>query len=266
MIQNRLLKQCFALIALHLICASVSGQHHGSFGETLSPGMTNSQGEEIVTAPAGFNALLNLDDRNLQTLVKQGSVSISIPQHLIGRVEAIVLRRPVVFKENKSIAFADAQLAGQQLIVDVDNSILGRIGYQPVQLNVYEPQFSSVVLKYVAGNAEDSEKNLGDAEQDSPLLKLTLKSGNGITGKIRGIQQLDLDSTLGKIAVKLSRVSKIQFRDRGLLNVQMTSGDLISGKLDEGKFVLISRWGTETIPLKDISEMTLGVVDRIADR
>lgn len=259
--QNHLLKQCLALLALPAVCASVSAQYYGVSSEPLLPGMTSPQGEEIVEAPPGFSALLNLDDHDVKTLVEQGSIAIHIPQHLRGSVEAIVLRRPVVFKNNKATAFADAQLNGQQLIVDVDQSTIGRIGYQPVQLNVYETQFSSVVLKYVANFQKTGEKTIGDAERDSPLLTLKLKSGNGFVGRIRNLQQLNLESTLGKISLKLPRVSKIQFQGGGRLTVQMASGNLVSGRIRESELVFANRWGTETIQLKDIAQLVFGVAN-----
>ena len=258
---NCLFKQGCALIVLHMVCASGMAQHLESSGRLtnhrLKVGMVNSLGEEIIEAPAGFSAILALDDHSMRTLLKQGRAEISIPQQLIGSVEAVVLRRPVVFKDNKAKAFANARLEGQRLVIDVDQAILGRISYQPVQLNLYETGFSSVVLNYVPQKKTTSTKTLGDADTDSPVLTLKLKSGNAVSGRIQDTQKLNLDSTMGNISVELSQISKIQFRNDNVSNIEMENGDRITGKLTETEFVLINRWDTETILLKDISAVII---------
>ena len=259
--QNCLFKHSCALLMLHLVCASGVAQHHTPRDRVtsprLEPGMENSFGEEIVEAPVGFSAVLTLDDKSMRTLLQQGKAEISIPQQLIGSVEAVVLRRPVVFKDNEAKEFAEARLEGQRLVIDVDQEILSRISYQPVQLNIYETGFSSVVLNYVPQKKATSVKKLGDAERDSPVLTLKLKSGNAVTGKIKDLQELNLDSAIGNILVELSQVSKIEFQNNDTLKIEMDNGDLITGKIAETEFVLINRWDTETIPLKDVAAVII---------
>jgi len=223
----------------------------------LAAGMTNGQGEEIVGRASGFSAVLTLDDANLQTLIRQGRVEIGIPQQLVNSVESVIVKRPVHFKNKKATDFADAELAGQKLVVNVDNSVIERIDYQPVELKVYETGFSSVVLNYVGDSSTSNASDPGDPKTDSPLMTIKLKSGNGITGRIVGMKQLKIDSELGMIEVAFDRTNQIKVKRNGELNIEMVNGDLISGKVDGNKIELINRWSTESIKLSDVAALII---------
>lgn len=245
------------LLAIVLTTGSVQAQEYPFQNASLAPGMTNAQGEEIVGQANGFSAVLTLDDSNLSTLIQQGRVEIAIPGQLINSVESVVLKRPVHFKDDRATDFADAALSGQKLVVRVDRSVIERIDYQPVELKVYETGFRSVILHFSGEMSEGKLKAIGDPRTDSPLLTLKLKSGNGITGRISGMKQLKIDSSLGKIDVAFDRVSRVRVRPNGELGIEMRNGDLISGRVDGDKIELINRWSTETIELAKVSELII---------
>ena len=265
----RKFKRCFATffalaLALNFIHTGTSqAQSLGSFsnlgGSQIAPGMINDRGEEIIGRPSGFSAVLTLDDHKLKSLLRSGHIEINIPHQLVNSVESVIVKRPVYFKDKSALDFADAELAGQQLVLSIDGSVIERIDYQPVELKVYETGFSSVVLRY-NGDSESGRKNRkapGDPATDSPMLRVKLKTGKGISGRIRGMRSLDLDSTLGKIKVEFSRARKILVRQDGELNVEMVNGDLISGSIDGGAIELVNRWGNETIKISDIAALTM---------
>ena len=218
--------------------------------------MVNDRGEEIVGRPSGFSAVLTLDDQKLKALFRNGRVEINIPNQLVNSVDSFVVKRPIYFKEKTALDFADAELVGQRLVLTIDRSVIERIDYQPVELKVYESGFTSVVLRY-AGESLKNQKAPGDPDTDSPLLTVKLKSGKGISGRIRGMRSLNLDSILGMITIEFSRSRKINVKQNGDLNVEMLNGDLISGSIDGGKIVLVNRWGNETIKLSDIATLTM---------
>ena len=245
------------LLAIFMFAGPVQAQNYGSQRANLAEGMTNSQGEEIVGRRSGFSAVLTLDDSKLQTLIRQGRVEIAIPNQLVNSVDSVILKRPVFFKDDKAADFADAELSGQRLVVNVDHSVIEQIDYQPVELKVYESGFRSVVLNYTGNSSNRELKKLGDPKTDSPLLKVKLKSGNGITGRIAGMKQLKINSTLGNIEVAFDRTTRIQVKPNGELGIEMVNGDLISGKVKGSTIELINRWSTETIELANVDELII---------
>lgn len=227
-------------------------------GPRLAPGMLDARGQEVVTRATGFSAVLTLEDDSLATLVNTGRVEIEIPTPLINNVESVIIKRPFYFKEKRASDYGETELNGRRLLLNIDESVIERIDYQPVELKVYETGFTSVVLRYVGyAKALGNRKDPGDAATDSPVLTVKLKSGKGIRGRIRGMKVLDIDSTLGKIKVAFSRADKINVRKDGELIVDMSNGDRISGSIDGGEIELLNRWGTETIQMSDISSLTV---------
>lgn len=227
-------------------------------GTRLVPGMLNERGEEVVSRASGFSAVLTLQDDNLATLIDTGRVEIEIPTQLINNVESVIIKRPLYFKEKRATGYGDTALNGRKLQVKIGNSVIERIDYQPVELKIYESNFTSVVLRYVGyAPSIGNGKVPGDPATDSPLLTVNLNSGKGIRGRIRGMKSLNIDSTLGKINVPFSRAAKIDVRKSGELIVEMSNGDRISGSVDGGEIQLLNRWGTETIQMSEISSLTV---------
>lgn len=227
-------------------------------GSRLAPGMLNERGEEVVKRGTGFSAVLTLQDNSLETLIQTGRVEIEIPTQLINNVDSVIIKRPFYFKEKRASDFADTELAGQRLFLNIDDAVVERIDYQPVELKVYESDFTSVVLRYIGKSRSlRNSKEPGDAVTDSPMMTVKLKSGKGIRGRIRGMKTLKIDSTLGSIDVPFARSKNISVRKDGELKIEMLNGDLISGSIDGGKINLINRWGTETIEMSDISTLTV---------
>ena len=257
----RTFKFIVAALLFFCCCAITKAQVNGPMNPNahgFSPGMSNSNGEEIVGNRSGFEAIVTLNDANLQTLLKRGQLEVSIPQHLVNSVDAVIVRRPVYFKDSMATKFATAQLSGHQLIVDIDQSMIERIDYQPVQLKVYESGFSSVVLKCNKRVAPNKKTKLpGDPATDSPMLTVKMRSGNGIDGRIEGIKKLSLNSSIGKISIDLDRTQQITVRNGGELGIEMTNGDMISGTVSSDKFVLLNRWSDETIKLSEVSALVI---------
>lgn len=227
-------------------------------GSRIAPGMLNERGEEIVSRGSGFSAVMTLRDRDLEALLDTGSVALDIPTSLINNIESVIIKRPLYFKDKQASDYADAELSGQKLLLNVDDSVIDRIDYQPVELKVYESNFTSVVIRYVGfSKAKDRDGDVGDPATDSPMITVTLDSGKGIHGRIRGMKNLKIDSTLGRIDVPFTQTKNISVRENGELTVQMANGDRISGKMDGEEIELLNRWGTETISLSDISSMSV---------
>ncbi len=246
-----------AAVALHFDNAAL-GQETASAlrGSSLSLGMIYAQGEEVVDRASRFSAVITLDDDKLDSLLRKGRIEVIIPSQLINNIDSVIIKRPIYFKEVAATGFADAELAGKSLEVAIDDSIIERIDYQPVELKVYEIGFSSVVLKYIgiSGQRHDS-RAIGDPKTDSPILTVKFKSGKVIAGRISGMLSLDIDSILGPISVSFAKTTKILVGQEGELNIEMMNGDLISGTIEGDKIELLNRWKNETIDLTNVAAL-----------
>lgn len=224
----------------------------------LAQGMTNAQGEEIAHPVSGFVAVVTLDDKKLESLLKDGQLEIAIPKQLVNSIDSITVKRPIYFKDQDAPQFADATLKGRKLFVNIDELALERIDYQPIDLKVYETGFSSVVLKYF-GTPQSQNKldKIGDSKTDSPFVMVKLKSGKGIQGRIKGLKEIPIRSTLGEIAISIGSARSIEVGKDNRLTVQMLNGDLISGSTNMKSIELLTRWENETLNLSEISGFTI---------
>ena len=223
---------------------------------TLAQGMTNAAGEEIAHPVSGFVAVVTLDDKKLESLLKDGQLEIAIPKQLTNSIDSITMKRPVYFKDQDASQFADATLKGQKLYVNIDELALERIDYQPIDLKVYETGYSSIVLKYFGTTRGRSKLDeIGDAKTDSAFVMIKLKSGKGIQGRIKGLKSIPISSNLGDISLSIGNTRSIEIGAENRLTAKMLNGDLISGSTSMTSVELLTRWENETLKLSDIAEI-----------
>lgn len=246
-----------AMVTLFVVTATPAFAQRSSNG--LSQGMTNDAGEEIVSRVRGFAAVVTLDDPGLNSLLEKGSLEIPVPHQLVNSIDSVSIKRPIYFKDRQVAEFANATLVQKKLVVDIDDAIIERIDYQPIDLKVYETGFDRIVLRYVGlSKGRSNAKSVGDPQTDSPVLLVKLKSGKGIRGRIKGQKSIRLDSTLGAIEVAVDATRKIEAGQDNSLTVVMRNGDRISGKVDFEKIELLTLWENETIALSDIESLEAG--------
>ena len=246
-----------AMVTLFVFTTTPAFAQRSSSG--LSQGMTNDAGEEIVSRIRGFAAVVTLDDSGLNSLLEKGSLEIPIPHQLVNSIDSVLIKRPIYFKDRLVAEFANATLVRKQLVVDIDDKILERIDYQPIDLKVYETGFDRIVLRYVGlSKGRSNAKSVGDPQTDSPVLLVKLKSGKGIRGRIKGLKSFMLDSAFGAIEVAIDATRKIEAGQDNSLTVVMQNGDRITGKVDFEKIELLTLWENETIALTGIESIEAG--------
>ncbi len=219
-------------------------------------------GEDVVGPMPGIQAIVSMTDQRMTLLRQQGGLQIPVPPEL-KNVQSVVLKRPSYFKDKTARAFAQSMLQGQSVVVDVSESILDRIDYQPIELKVYEAGFSSVLLRYTGGLSalKRANRQIGDPEVDSPLVTLKFSSGRAIRGRIKGLKSLEILSTIGKLNVDLEKLNRIRIGKKGNLKFEMPSGNRISGTISVSEFVLLNRWENETFQFQSVSEI---IIDKTA--
>lgn len=244
---NKELSQIGSVLLVLLIAPAIWAQGAGQIN-----------GEEVVGPMPGVKATVLLTDERMKLLRQGGALQIPVPPG-IGNVEAVVLRRPVFFKDKVASAYGNSSLQQRSMTVDVSETILDRIDYQPVELKVYESGFSGIVLKYVGGLSTSRKANeeVGDPAVDSPVVTLRLKNGRGIMGRIKGLKSLAVDSTIGKLELDVASIRKIKTNKNGKLTIEMPSGNRISGTISFAGIELLNRWEDETFSMSKIDEIVV---------
>jgi len=250
---NHVLTPIGSLLLLVLFASTIWAQDANTRKVT---GVIN--GEEVVGPMPGIKATVLMTDQRMKLLRQQGGLQISVPSG-IGNLQSVVLKRPTYFKEASARAFAQSMLHGQSMVMDVSESVLDRIDYQPVELKVYESGFSSVVLKYTGGlsASRKATEQIGDPKVDSPVVTLKFNGGRSIMGRIRGLKSIAVNSSIGKLNLELEKLSRIEMGKKGNLTIEMPSGNRISGTISVNGIVLLNRWENETFQLGEISEIII---------
>ena len=223
---------------------------------TLMVSTHTAIGQQQIEEDAWFSAVVVLDDQRVQTLRSVGSLQVSIPPHLVNHIDAVVLRRPVFFKDEPATQFADFERLGPVITTGVDETLLNQLDYQSVELRVFESGFNSIVLRYAGGNAQDLNKLPLQNESDSPVFKVLLESGKGIIGRIKGIKTMDVNSVLGEVEIDLDRVTLIEVGKAGM-TFTMRNGDKVTGDSELKEVELLTRWGNEVLDIYDIKSLAI---------
>ncbi len=195
------------------------------------------------------SAVIELQDAYVASLKQTGFIKMAIPPHLSDRVDSVILKRPVRFKDESAILFNDVDRRNGTVAVQIDDSTMEQIDYQPVELKIYESGFSSIVVQYRPGNSTPSRKATKD---DSAVFVTNLDNAKTLTGRIADMKEFTIKSGLGKIDVDLDDVSQITFEDDGRASVQLENGDKLSGKIAFRNITINSRWGLEDLAVADI--------------
>lgn len=199
------------------------------------------------------SAVVELTDGELQSLLQTGSFKMSIPPNLKNKVNSLILKRPDRFKDDVAVLFNDVDKRYNTIAISVDDSTIEQIAYQPVELKIYESGYTNIMVRYRPGNGRKVKK---PSKTDSVELKLQLKSGKSITGRLSYMTQFPLESGLGKVNVKLEEVSQITFEEDGDLRVTMLNGDTLQGESNFSSVIINSRWGQERIKTENIASIT----------
>ena len=218
---------------------------------TISGNQTVSA--EDTTDTGRVSAIVELTDGELQSLLQTGIFKMEIPPAYVNKVNSLILKRPVRFKDKVAVLFNDVEKRSNTVAISVDDSTIEQISYQPVELKIYESGYSNILVRYQPGNGRKKEKI---SKSDSVALKVLLSSGKSLTGSLAGLKELEVKSGIGKVKVAFDKVSEISFPSPGNISVLMLNGDSISGDAKLEYVTVISKFGRELIKTKDIASIT----------
>jgi len=143
-----------------------------------------------------------------------------IPPKLVNRVGKIRLKRSASFL-SRSLKVVGARTVKKNglVSVEVDNTILERLAYQPVEMSIYESGFNQVRLKFnplgsVAGKLPTETKSPADP-QAGPYMFVRINSKRGIYGLIKDFETLSIETQFGKVKIPTSELAGLRLNDGG---------------------------------------------------
>ena len=209
-----------------------------------------------------FVVVLTIGDEEARALRRDGNLRASLPAHFRDRVDSVLLRHPTTFLKRKLVIKDDVDKIGRTLLVNVDESIVDRLGYQPIMIKVYQSGYDTIVLKYPPSGSRRRLASIGRASRprprDSPQVFVRLSPENGTTGWVRNMKSIKVTTEFGSIDMPLAKVRGIRFNSDSPEDVAIVSvtGDYFTGKIEQKEIVLATRWGDERIPVTKLESIT----------
>lgn len=208
-----------------------------------------------------FKLVLKIGDAEANALRRDGVLRTKLPPAYRNRVGSIVLKGPTTFREERLKIEEDVDKLGNNLIVNVDESIVDRLGYQPVVMKIYQSNYDTVVLRYQRGpqnRLASNRKFLKPAFDDSPQLFIRMSAETGTTGWIRGMKTLPLQTQFGKMNFRFEDIRGVRFNagQPDQVVVISATGDYLTATIDLDKITLATRWGEEEIAISDLESIS----------
>lgn len=209
-----------------------------------------------------YMVVLTIGEQEAATLRRNGRLQATLPDKFRNRVDSVLLKHPTTFLSKKLVVRDDVDKSGRSLLVNVNESIVDRLEYQPVQIKVYQSGFDSIILRYQrpTNRAQVAALRRGTTPKpnDSPQVFVRLSPQNGTTGWIRNMKTLSVETQFGSTKIPLNRIAGIRFNTEETNEVVVISitGDYLTGTIDFDNIVLATRWGDEKIPVSELESVT----------
>jgi len=211
-----------------------------------------------------FVLILNLNDQQISKLRLTGSLSTQIPPKFVNRVGAIRFKRPFSFQSDPlKVSGGKTVKRNRTVSVELDNTVLERLAYQPVDFQIYESGYDRVELRFnplgvVAGKLPE-EFEPSDEPTQSPYMYAKINSQRGIYGRLKDFEKLTIKTQFGKVDIPSEEIAGIRFND-GKSNrvfIVLKKGDVFSGQINLKSITVESRWGDQTLKLSELESLTL---------
>lgn len=238
------------LMALCICCGSLSGQE-----KDLDEADKSDKKERYML-------VLTIGELEASALRRDGQLRATLPAKFQNRVDSVLLKHPTTFLSKKLIVNDDVDKLGRTLLVNVDESIVDRLEYQPVQMKIYQSGFDSITLKYQRprnrARLASIRRGTKPKPNDSPQVFVRLSPQNGTTGWVRNMKTLTVETQFGSTELPLNRIAGIRFNadESNEVVVISVAGDYLTGSIDLNEIVLATRWGDEKIPVSKLESIT----------
>ena len=211
-----------------------------------------------------FVLIFNLTDQQINRLRSTGSLSTRVPPKYVNRVKAIRFKKSHSFRSDSlRVAGVKTEKSRRSVAVEIDNSVLERLAFQPVDLQIFESGFDVVRLKFnprgnVAGKLPEEFPPPADLSK-VPFMYARIDSRRGIYGTLENLEALPIKTQFGAVKVPIAEIAGIRFNDGDPTRVfvVLKKGDVFSGEINLDSITLKSRWGEQALKVSELESLTL---------
>lgn len=207
-----------------------------------------------------FVMVVKLTDQQIQQMKVAGAIQTRVPRPLVGKVAAIKLVHASPFLR-ESISIEPTTTRRQTVLeTTVDESVIDRLAYQPVEFKVYDSGFNTLLIRYipVVAMLNEPKNGLNIGFDDSPLMMIRLSGDRSILGYLDGLKTISVNGEVGKVSLATDKIAGMKFHigDKDQAFVVLNSGDELTVNVDLEKVTILSRWGKTEVPVEDLDSIT----------
>ena len=215
-----------------------------------------------------FVLVITLDAERVNSLLVNRALKTKVNPKLINKIEAIRFQNPTSFLDEPIYIESNTDKQNRALATIVDQTVIDRLEYQPVEMKIYDSNFSSVVvvldqprknaIQSIPGQLTEPPKG----PNDSKPFFVRITSRRGISGTLKNMKVMEIATDFGDVKLPLDQVQGIRFKpiegnnESSNVFVVLANGDTLSGTVRLGSFVIKSRWGEKELMVRDIESLT----------
>ena len=141
-----------------------------------------------------FVLVITLDSARIDSLMANRFLKTEVPPNLVNKIESIRFQNPTSFHDEPIAIKAKTDKRSRSLATKIDQSVLDRLGYQPVEMKIYDSNFSSVLVVLDQPKSDSVAAIPGqlelppEAPNDSKPFFVRLTKTRGIYGSLKEIE------------------------------------------------------------------------------
>jgi len=206
-----------------------------------------------ATAQDNTSYPLVLSASNLDAMVQGRLLTSPVKPEKQNVIESVVVSYSAT-KSNAPVELnVDMQYSNGKVEVMVDDELLAKIKGQPVVIEVLQRPVTEVVLKY---DAPAGDPIMGGGGEGAVFVRLS--DSKRMAGKVEGLTEFNLKTSIGEITVPMSEVAGIKLHttsdDKAV--VVLNNGDTITGVPNIAAIALMTDWGKADIDPQFIQSIT----------
>lgn len=205
-----------------------------------------------------FRLKIDLSNQDLEQLKRDGRLRLRIPEFYENSVAAILLQHVDTYMTEKVRVSGEPKVVDDASQIRMDELMLERLQYQPIEFRVFEKNFSTVEICYIA----EPQARVFVANEDDGLTReayqIQIRNRLNLHAKISQLEKLKLNTDYGAYTINWSDVQQIQFGEFGTASAKLflKDGSAVSGHLEIETLDIKTRWGKITIPANDLNSIS----------
>ena len=213
-------------------------------------------------SPTKYVLIINLDSNKIETLRRTGVLTANIPPKMINKINAIRFKRKTSFLTKSLETKAPIDKVNSDLLAVIDNTVIERLDYQPVEVKIFESGFNRLFIKFnpkgnVAGEIPKQIK-VERRPEDSQFVYVRLDNQRGLYGTLKGLSKFPVKTGFGDVEIPSKQLKGIRLNtdDKGSAHVMLHSGDEFTATIADQKITINSWWGPQEVKLSEIESIT----------